>query len=86
MLAKNKELTSRLEATLKEQARFNGDDGVLVEHLNRLKLELDQYQSRSHGQGDWPRKLRDEADRLKTKLTNIAIQRVSLIIVVCSNS
>lgn len=77
MLAKNKELTSKLEATLKEQARFNGDDGVLVEHLNRLKIELDQYQSRSHRQGDWPRKLRDEADRLKTKLTNIAIQRVS---------
>ena len=76
LLDKNKELTIEFEQALKDQARMNGDDGILVEHLNRLKVELERYQSRLQGQGDWPRKLQDEANRMKTKLTDIAIQRV----------
>lgn len=77
LLDKNKELTRELEEALKDTAKLDGDDEVFVEHLNCLKVELDLYNYRLQGQGDWPRKLRDEAQRLKTKLTDIAAHRVS---------
>ena len=78
LLEKNRELTTAIEEALRDQAKLTGDDGILVEHLNRLKVELDNYQSRfNQGNGDYPGKLQDEANRLKAKLTDIAVQRVS---------
>lgn len=77
LLDKNKELASELEEALNNHAKLNGDDGVLLESLNILKVQLDKYNCRLQGEGDWPRKLQDEANRLKEKLTDIAAQRVS---------
>ena len=70
-----------IEKALRDQTKLSGDDGVLIEHLNRLKVELDNYQSRLQGHGDYPGKLRDEANRLKAKLTDIAMERVGFIMI-----
>ncbi|XP_065063601.1 TNFAIP3-interacting protein 1-like [Rhopilema esculentum] len=67
LLQRNKDLAMQLEATLQEQEGISGDDQALVEQLNRLKAELEKYQV--------PSKLRDEANRLKNKLTDIAVRR-----------
>ena len=77
LLDKNRELTMDIENALRDQAVLNGDDRLLVEELNRLKMELDKYQSRF--KGEYPGTLEDEANRLKAKLTDLAVQRVSLL-------
>ena len=51
---------------------MSADDQALVEQLNRLKAELEKYQV--------PSKLRDEANRLKNKLTDIAVRRVRIFV------
>jgi len=73
LLDKNRELTMDIENALRDQAVLNGDDRLLVEELNRLKMELDKYQSRF--KGEYPGTLEDEANRLKAKLTDLAVQR-----------
>ena len=79
MQRKNAELAFKLEAALKEQSNSNGNDKALAEHLNHLKSDLEEYKSSSHSKGDWLSQLYEEADRLKTKLTNTAIDRVNFL-------
>ena len=79
MQVRNTQMANRLETTLKEQKSLNHDE-ALLDQLNSLKNELEDYKKQTKGHDEWLDKLSDDTSRLQKKLTSTALRRVSVVV------